>query len=374
MLTSDYIVVGSGITGATFARLLSDAGREVVVVERRPVVGGNVHDELHESGISIHTYGPHYFRTSSTRIWNFVTRFDRFRKYEAEVLSEIDGTYERWPVTRECVNRLAGVEWHPAFTGHPENFEQACLSFLPTPVYLKFVKGYTEKQWGVAAALLSANLAKRVPLRDDGDFRLSHHKHQGLPIHGYTAWMKEFLSGIPIVLNTDYLQSRDSFRHRKLLIFTGPIDEFFRYRIGRLRYRGQRREHRYFPERDYVLPGVQVNNPSVSAGAHVRKIEWKYLMPTSIRQAIQGTVVTTEIPYAPTNSDCYEYPFPDEVNRELYGEYRSGANELSRTLICGRLGEYRYYDMDQAIGRAMSLASGILGKEKVTALAGYAKL
>lgn len=356
----DYLVVGSGVTGGVIARILVDAGREVVVVERRSHVGGNVYDYVHASGIRIHAYGPHYFRTSSERIWEFVNRFASFHKYEAVVESYVDGGYQNWPITGDYIQRVTGEQWEPAFAGTPANFEEASLAMMPRLVYEKFVKGYTEKQWGVPAHALSADLAKRFDVREDNDPRLKLHKYQGIPSNGYSSFMRNMLDGIPAILNLDYLHHRDSIKARKLLVFTGPIDEFFGFDLGRLTYRGQRREHTYLPDVDYALPCGQVNNPDLNNGAHIRTLEWKHMMPPQYAQRIEGTVLTREIPFSPTSPNDYEYPFPDGVNAHLYERYRERTEKIPGLLICGRLGDYRYYDMDQAIGRAMMLAQRIL--------------
>jgi UDP-galactopyranose mutase len=360
MLCADYIVVGSGLTGATIARLLTDMKREVVILERRPHIGGNVHDTLHPSGIRIHTYGPHYFRTGSQRIWEFATRFARFYEYKAELLSWIDGRYERWPVVNNCLIRLAGENWSPGFKGIPTNFEEASLSMMPQIVYEKFVKGYTEKQWGVPAHTLSADLARRFNVRSDDDVLLSRHKYQGLPREGYHVWMKKMLEGIPVFLGVDYLKCKEDFRHKQHLIYTGPIDEMLSFKFGRLKYRGQRRECRYLADADHVLPSAQVNNPDPVCGAHVRTMEWKYLMPADLAKKSVGTVITTETPYTSENPNDYEYPFPDSINQKLYQAYYHMAAQLPKLIVCGRLGEYRYYDMDQAIGRSMMITKRLL--------------
>lgn len=363
-MLSDYLVVGSGLTGAVIARTLADAGREVLVVERRAHLGGNVHDHDHPSGIRIHTYGPHYFRTTSEEIWQFVHRFGAFYKYEASLTSYVDGQYENWPVVASYIRRIVGEDWQPSFRGTPANFEEASLAMMPREVYEKFVKGYTEKQWGVPAHTLSASLAKRFDVRQDDELRLMRHKYQGIPIEGYAGFMRNMLADIPVRLNFDYFQHRASIQARKLLIYTGPIDEFFDYDLGRLAYRGQQRAHVYLPEVDYVQPGGQVNNPDPANGDHIRTLEWKHMMRREDVDSIHGTVLTRETPISPTEPDHYEYPFPDETNARLYQCYRNRADAISGLLICGRLGEYRYYDMDQAIGRAMMLARKILESEK----------
>jgi UDP-galactopyranose mutase len=360
MTRTEYLIVGSGLTGAVLARLLTDAGRDVLVLDRRSHLGGNVHDVRHPSGVRIHSYGPHYFRTNSAKVWEFVTRFAEFYRYEAVLASWVDGAYEPWPVSADYIRRTVGPSWEPAFSGVPSNFEEASLAMMPEAVYRKFVKGYTEKQWGVPARALAAELAGRFDVRDGDDARLKRHRHQGIPVGGYARFMANMLDGIPAVLECDYLRRRDEFSYSRLLIFTGPIDELFDFDLGRLHYRGQERHHSYLPDVDVVQPFGQVNNPDPDNGPHVRTLEWKHMLSDEERASAVGTVVTQEVPKSPSDPNEYEYPFPDEANKQLYGRYRQRAAADPRLLVCGRLGEYRYYDMDQAIARAMLLGSRLL--------------
>ncbi|HEX8618737.1 MAG TPA: UDP-galactopyranose mutase [Thermoanaerobaculia bacterium] len=359
-MKTDYLIVGSGLTGAVIARILRDAGQDVLVVDRRSHVGGNVHDHTHPSGIRIHTYGPHYFRTTSEEIWAFVNRFATFDPYEAALKSLVDGREENWPIAGSYIRRAVGENWQPEFHGTPENFEEASLSLMPRVIYEKFVKGYSEKQWGVEARTLSAGLAKRFDVREDDEPRLMRHKYQGIPSEGYAAFTRNLLAGIPVVLNFDYLHNRNVFEARKRLIFTGPVDEFFEFRLGRLKYRGQQRESTYLPDVDYAQGAGQINNPDPGTGAHIRTLEWKQMMPKPFADRIRGTVLTQETPFTPTDPELYEYPFPDDENATLYKRYRELADATAGLLVCGRLGEYRYYDMDQAIGRAMLLGRRLL--------------
>lgn len=357
----DYVVVGAGLTGSVIARTLVDAGREVLVVDRRHHMGGNVHDAAHDSGIRIHTYGPHYFRTSSERIWEWCSRFGGFYRYEACLLSLVDGELAQWPVSGQYIANKVGTDWRPEFTGTPTNFEEAALSIMPRLIYDKFVKEYNAKQWGVPCTQLRAELCGRFDVRHDGEPRLKPFaKYQGIPIEGYATWSRNILTGIPVVLNFDYLLRRDEFQPRKCLIYTGPIDEFFGFDLGKLSYRGQQRAHTYLPDVRLAQPCGQVNNPQHSGGPHIRTLEWKHMMPPAFAERITGTVLTTETPFTPTNPSDYEYPFPDEPNSRLYDAYRRRVGATPKTLIAGRLGEYRYYDMDQAIGRALTLAQSIL--------------
>lgn len=325
-------------------------------------MGGNVHDHNHPSGIPIHTYGPHYFRTSSDRVWDFATRFASFHKYEAALLSDVDGELTQWPITGSYIRRKIGEHWKPEFKGNPQNFEEAALAIMPRMVYDRFVKEYNEKQWGVPAHTLSVGLCGRFDIRHDDEPRLKPNaKYQGIPEPGYAEWTRRILDGIPVLLNFDYLKRRDDVQARKLLVFTGPIDEFFGFDEGKLAYRGQRRIHTYLPDiAGFAQPCGQVNNPNHAGGPHIRTLEWKHMMPPDLAARIQGTVLTTETPFTPGNPAFFEYPFPDEANGRLYQAYRKRADRLDRVLICGRLGEYRYYDMDQAIARAIALVGRIL--------------
>lgn len=360
-MDTEFLIVGSGLTGAVIARTLVDAGRDVVVLERRPHLGGNVHDHAHPSGIRVHTYGPHYFRTNDEGLWAFVHRFAKFEPYEAILKSWVDGRHENWPIAASYIRRVVGERWEPAFRGKPGNFEEASLAMMPRAVYEKFVKGYTEKQWGVPASTLAASLARRFDVREDDDPRLMRHRFQGIPEYGYAALMARMLEGIPVILSCDYLRHREAFRARVLTVFTGPIDEYFGFDRGRLAYRGQRREHEYRPDVDCAQPCGQVNNPDPAYGPHIRTLEWKHMMPRRYAERIRGTVLTRETTISPTDPGEYEYPFPDAANAALYDAYRKRAAEIPGLLVCGRLGEYRYYDMDQAIARAMLLARRALG-------------
>jgi UDP-galactopyranose mutase len=351
----DYLIVGSGLTGATIARHLADRGEKILVLERRNHVGGNVHDHVHPSGIRIHTYGPHYFRTSSERIWRYVNRFAAFDRFEAVLMSFVDNAYEHWPIQSEYISRTIGEAWQPAFTGTPRNLEEASLAMMPQAIYEKFIKGYNEKQWGRACTELSASLAGRFDVRQNGDLRLKDSPYQGIPSAGYAAFMANMLRGIPVLLNVDHLRHASTFRAAKKVIYTGPIDEYFGYDLGKLEYRGQRRSHDYLPHIDQLQPTAQVNYPLHADGPHIRILEWKHMMPAALAQRIKGTVVTREVPFTPDDPVDYEYPFPSAENQALYKRYAERAERLDDVIFCGRLGEYRYLDMDQAIGRAMKI-------------------
>lgn len=314
-MEADYLIVGSGLTGGVMARVLKDAGREVLVVEKRPHVGGNVHDQRHESGIPYHTYGPHFFRTSSWDIWDFVRRFSSFYPFEAVIKTQVDGELENWPILAEYIQRTVGLDWEPSFKGKASNFEEKSLSIMPRLVYEKFVRPYTEKQWGVAAAALGPELASRFDVRMDNDPRLARSTYQGLPANGYTQLMESMFHGIDVRLRVDFLNHRNEIKARKLLVFTGPIDAFFDYRLGRLNYRGQKRKIRFLPDVERRLPYPIVNHPSRDCG-HIRTIEWKNFMQPDEARTCAGTLMTHETPFTPVDPDQFEYPFPDPRNRD----------------------------------------------------------
>ncbi len=356
----DYLIVGSGLTGAVLARLLHETGREVLVLDRRQHLGGNVHDELHQSGIRFHTYGPHLFRTNSQGIWSFVNQYADFYPYQHQVSTFIDEQFEAWPITQDYLERTVGQHWTPGFTGKPTNFEEASLKIMPSVVYEKFVRDYTIKQWGVAPTSLAPELAKRFDVRTANDRRFSRQKYQGLPVGGYAALMRSLLTGIEVRTGVDFLQCRDRFHVRRNLIFTGPIDEYFGFDFGKLQYRGQRRASRFLADVEREQPDTVVNYPALDDGDFVRQIEWKQMMSPSEQKQLTGTLLTTETPFSPASADEFEYPFPDKSNAELYSKYRRRADAEEQLLMCGRLGEYRYYDMDHAIGRAFVLAKRVL--------------
>jgi UDP-galactopyranose mutase len=360
MIRADYIIVGSGLTGAVIARALADDKQSVLVLERRNHLGGNVHDTPYPCGIKVHTYGPHYFRTSSEKVWKWANRFGPFERYEARVLTQVHGELQQWPVSAEYISKTVGKDWEPAFHGKPTNLEEAALAIMPEAIYSLFVKEYNEKQWGRSAKELSPSLCKRFSVRTEGENRLTPNaKYQGIPLFGYTDWTCRMFDGIPVVLNYDYLQNRSEVNARKLLIYTGPIDEYFGFDLGKLEYRGQIREHHAHPDAVYLQPCGQVNNPLHSGGEHIRTLEWKHMMPSSWAMRIKGSIWTTETPYSPTDPNCYEYPVPDLANESLFKLYQQRAKAIPGVLFAGRLGEYKYYDMDHAILRAMNHAENI---------------
>jgi UDP-galactopyranose mutase len=364
MIKADFVIVGSGLTGSTIARILTDHEQDVVIVDRKNHLAGNVYDYRHESGAMIHKYGPHYFRCGSEKIWNFLNRFTEFYDWSAKLLSKVNDEYLNWPVNQDYIEKLAGRDWE-VFKEEPSNFEEACLAKMPWQLYELFIKGYTEKQWGVKATDLDKELAVRITINKSNVNSLTpNHKWNALPRNGYTEMVRNMIDGIPLELEFDYLQHKEKVVAKKMIIFTGPIDEFFGYKYGKLKYRGQNRHIEHLEDVDQYQPSIQVNYPSPH-DPRIRTIEWKHLMHSSEKNKVKGTLLTHETPFTPENSANFEYPFPDKINKNLYEQYKAESEKLDNILICGRLGEYRYYDMDQAIGRAMKLASEIIEKFEI---------
>ena len=364
MIKADFVIVGAGLTGSTIARILADHKQDVIILERREHFAGNVYDYRHQSGIMVHKYGPHYFRCNAEKIWNFLNRFTAFYNWSATLLSKVNGEYFNWPLQQDYVEKITGSN-REIFKGEPANFEEACLVKMPGQLYELFVKGYTEKQWGVKATNLDKELAVRVTINKKNVNSLTpNHKWNALPRNGYTEMMRNMIGDIPLQLEFDYMQHKENVVANKMLIFTGPVDEFFNYKYGKLKYRSQSRLTEYLENTAQYQPSVQVNYPDILE-PRLRTLEWKYLMHPDEKDKVKGTVLTHETPFTPDNANQYEYPFPDKINKNLYMQYKAEANRLDNVLICGRLGEYRYYDMDQAIGRAMKLAADILEKFKI---------
>jgi UDP-galactopyranose mutase len=363
-LRADYVVVGSGLTGATIARALADAGRNVIVIEARNRVGGNVADSMHHSGIRYNLFGPHYFRTSSDRIRDFALRFSEFYPFSAKIMSQVGAEFFHWPLHRRDFDRFAGKKAAVSQLSSPvtSNFETEMLRMVPAAVYETFIAGYSQKQWGVHPSALDADLAKRIEIRDDGDTRLSKALFQALPVGGFSAWVQSMLMGIEVRLSSDFHAIRPDVTWRKKLIYTGPIDRYFGFSLGRLPYRTQHRSTVFMAGIGSIYPCGQINLPLISEGDHVRTIEWRHMLAPSQGRP-DGTLLTVETPSNAADWKEAEYPFPSQSARALYQRYSDLAKAESSVLFCGRLGEYRYLDMDQAIARAMMVADRILGTD-----------
>ena len=355
----DYLIVGAGFFGATFARLMTDAGKKCLVVDSRRHIGGNAYSERIE-GIDVHLYGPHIFHTNDDDIWEFVNRFSKFNNFVLSPKVKTKGKmyslpfnmntfYELWGCTTpEQAQKIIEKQ---RFKGTPKNLEEQALSLVGKDVYETLIKDYTSKQWRRHPKDLPADIIKRLPVRFVYDNNYFNDKYQGIPVDGYDMLFQRMLDGTTIHLNTDYFASKPFLdRQAKKVVFTGKIDEYFDYQFGELEYRTLDFEHVKHDVENYQ--GVaQLNYPDLSI-PYTRTIEHKHFT----RVKTPTTIVTTETPAKWSRGKVPYYPINDDKNNEIYKKYRDKANSLDNVIFGGRLSEYRYYDMHQVIGSAMVAA------------------
>ncbi|GAY23919.1 UDP-galactopyranose mutase [Sphingobium fuliginis] len=355
----DVMVVGAGFAGAVMAeRLAADGGRKVLLVDRRPHVGGNAYDELDDAGVLIHRYGPHIFHTNSQEIFDYLSRFTQWRPYEHRVLAAVDDLLVPMPINRTTLNMLYGLDLGTeeeaaaflAAQAEPVSVvrtsEDVVISAVGRELYQKFFQGYTRKQWGLDPSELDKAVTSRVPTRTNKDDRYFTDRFQAMPLEGYTRMFERMLDhpNIDILLGVDYCEARDAYPHDHL-VFTGPIDEYFGYRHGKLPYRSLRFQHVSL-DVDRFQPVAVVNYPSPDV-PHTRITEYKHLTG----QQVPGTSITYEFPAA--DGDPY-YPIPRPENQQLFKRYEALAMVQTDVTFVGRLATYRYYNMDQVVGQALA--------------------
>jgi UDP-galactopyranose mutase len=355
----DVMVVGAGFAGAVMAeRLASQSGKRVLLVDRRPHIGGNAYDRLDDAGILIHQYGPHIFHTNSAQIFDYLSQFTAWRPYEHRVLADLGDKRVPMPINRTTLNLLYSLDLQTdadaaAFlASRAEPVEpirtsaDVVISAVGRELYETFFQGYTRKQWGMDPSQLDKSVTARVPTRTDTDDRYFTDSFQAMPADGYTRMFERMLDhpNIDLLLGVDYLEAREAYRHDHL-VFTGPIDEYFGYRHGKLPYRSLRFEHRTLDTPQFQEVAV-VNYPD-EAVAHTRVTEYKHLTG----QPSSRTSVTYE--YPSSEGDPY-YPIPREENQALFKRYEALALGEAGVTFVGRLATYRYYNMDQVVGQALS--------------------
>ncbi len=370
----DWMIVGAGFTGATLAeRLARGSGQKVLVVDRRTHIGGNAYDEHNAHDILVHLYGPHIFHTNSTRVWEYLSQFTRWRPYHHRVLGLVDGQQIPIPFNLDSLYAVFGPQQAARLEQQLiEHFgfgvkvpilklrESASgdLQMLAEFIYQKVFLHYTQKQWGLKPEELDASVTGRVPVYISRDDRYFQDTYQAMPTLGYTRMFREMLThpNIKVMLNTDYREVQGAVQYDRL-IYTGPIDEYFEYRHGPLPYRSLRFEFETREQAQHQAVGT-VNYPNDYA--FTRITEQKYLSG----QQSPVTTLVTEYPQAhvPGETDPY-YPIPREESRALYERYAADARALGgRVVFAGRLADYKYYNMDQACARALSLYDQLAGQ------------
>ena len=360
----DYLIVGSGLFGAVCARELTDAGKKVLVIEKRDHIAGNVYTEKVE-GIDVHRYGAHIFHTNDGAVWNYIQRFAVFNRYTNSPVANFHGELYSLPFNMYTFNKMWGVarpedaaaiiaKQRKEIQGEPRNLEEQAISLVGRDVYEKLVKGYTEKQWGRDCTQLPAFIIKRLPVRFTFDNNYFNALYQGIPVGGYTALVSKMLEGIEVRLNTDYLSEREQWNSlADQVIYTGPIDAFFNYSLGPLSYRSVRFETELLDMANYQ--GNAVVNYTDSSTPWTRVIEHKWFTFGKDENGhdLPKTVISREYSAEWKLGDEPYYPVNDEENSNLYNAYKELAGREEKVIFGGRLGEYRYYDMDQVIGAAL---------------------
>ncbi len=361
----DYLIVGAGFAGSVLAeRLASQAGKRVLLIDKRSHIGGNAYDRYNDDGILIHPYGPHIFHTNAERIFKHLSHFTEWRPYEHRVLASVDGHLLPIPINRTTVNTLydlnleteaeceAFFESRAEPVGHAATSEDVVVGKVGRELYEKFFRGYTRKQWGLDPSELDAQVTARVPTRSDTDDRYFQDSFQSMPKHGYTRMFEKMLShpNIKIMLNTDYKEVRAMVPYREM-IYTGPVDEYFDFRYGRLPYRSLEFKHETLDTEQH-LPVAVVNYPNDHA--YTRITEFKQLTG----QQHDKTSIVYEYPQA--EGDPY-YPIPKPECTALYAKYKALADSTPGVHFVGRLATYKYYNMDQVVGQALATFDKIMG-------------
>jgi UDP-galactopyranose mutase len=356
----DYLVVGAGLFGAVFAQQARAAGKRVLVVDRRPNIAGNLYTEEIE-GINVHVYGAHIFHTNDRRVWNYITQFAEFNRFTNSPVANYHGELYSMPFNMYTFNKMWGVttpqeaaakieEQRKEITGEPKNLEEQAISLVGRDIFEKLVKGYTEKQWGRDCKDLPAFIIKRLPVRLTFDNNYFNALYQGIPMGGYTKMIANLLEGIEVRLDTDYLTHKaelDGLADK--VLYTGPIDAYFDYRLGYLEYRSVR-----FETEVLDTPNFQGNaavNYTDRETPWTRIIEHKWFEFGTQPK----TVISREYSSEWKPGDEPYYPVNDEKNGALYGQYKALADQEPGVIFGGRLGEYKYYDMDATIASALTL-------------------
>lgn len=355
----DYLIVGCGLFGTTFARLVTDAGKKCLIIDKRDHIAGNCYTE-NVGGINVHKYGAHIFHTSNKKVWEFVNRFAEFNNFINSPKAYSNGKLYSLPFNMNTFYELWGVKTPDSaqlildqqrYMGPVFNLEQQALSLVGNDIYYTLIKDYTEKQWGRRAIDLPAFIIKRLPLRFTFDNNYFNDKYQGIPIGGYTKMFENMLDGIEVKLNTDYFSDRKYFNSlAKTIVYTGKIDEYFDYQYGELDYRSLRFDVKRLEEENHQ--GNAVINYCDMSRKYTRIIEHKHFEGAKT----DHTVITKEYPQTYERGLTPYYPINDDANQTLYKKYKNSAKSLTNVLFGGRLSEYKYMDMHVVIESAMNKA------------------
>ncbi len=363
MKNYDYLIVGAGYAGAVCARQLADAGKKVLVLDKRSHIGGNAYDEKDSHGVLIHPYGPHIFHTNSKKVFEYLSRFTAWRFYEHRVLAKVNNHYYPVPINRLTINQVFGLnlkeeEVEPFLDTKRipkesvKTSEDVVLNSVGPELCEMFFRGYTKKQWDLDLSELSAGVAARIPTRKNDDDRYFSDTYQFMPADGYSAMFERILdsSNVEVELNVDFLANRNQWSYSKL-IYTGPVDAFYDSCYGQLPYRSLSFEHQHLSDVECLQPVGTVNYPNEEK--FTRITEFKHLTG----QKFSGTSIVRE--YSKAVGDPY-YPVPNPNNEALYKKYQERADCEPNVYFVGRLAQYRYYNMDQVVASALSLSEKLI--------------
>ena len=366
----DYLVVGSGLFGSIFAYEATKKGKKCLVIEKRENIGGNIYTE-NIKGINVHKYGAHIFHTSNKAVWDYINQFAEFNRYTNSPIANYKNELYNLPFNMNTFNKLWGVitpeeaekkieeEKKQAGISEPKNLEEQAISLVGTTIYEKLIKGYTEKQWGKKCNELPSFIIKRLPVRLIYDNNYFNNKYQGIPIGGYTSIIEKMLENVDVKLNYDYFDHKEELKNiAKKIVFTGPIDKFYDYKYGKLEYRSLRFETEKLDIDNYQ--GNAVVNYTDFETPYTRIIEHKhfeYANSLGNEESIETkgkTIITKEYPITWDETKEPYYPINNEENNNLYNKYQELAEKDESIIFGGRLGTYKYYDMDKVIEEALN--------------------
>ena len=362
----DYLVVGAGLYGAVFAHEAKEAGKSVLVIDKRPNIAGNVYTEKIE-GINVHKYGAHIFHTNNAKVWNYINCFATFNRFTNSPVANYKGELYSMPFNMYTFNKMWGVvtpeeaakkieEQRKEITGEPQNLEEQAISLVGRDIYEKLVKGYTEKQWGRDCKDLPAFIIKRLPVRLTFDNNYFNALYQGIPMGGYTKMVEKILEGIEVRLNTDYLEHRKELDAlAKKIVYTGPIDAFFNYKLGTLEYRSVRFENETLDISNFQGNAAVNYTDRETPWTRIIEHKWFEFGKDEEGNEIPKTIISREFSSEWKPGDEAYYPVNDEKNSKLYAEYKKLADAEKKVIFGGRLGEYKYYDMDAVIASVLEM-------------------
>ena len=360
----DYLVVGSGLYGAIFAHEAKSHGKSVLVVDKRPNIAGNIYTENIE-GINVHKYGAHIFHTNNKKVWNYITQFAEFNRFTNSPVANYKGELYSLPFNMYTFNKMWGVvtpeeaaakieEQRKEITGEPKNLEEQAISLVGRDIYEKLIKGYTEKQWGRDCKELPSFIIKRLPVRLTFDNNYFNALYQGIPVGGYTKMIANLLDGIEIRLNTDYLENKvelDALADK--VVYTGPIDAYFDYKLGTLEYRSVRFETETLDKPNFQGNAAVNYTDRETPWTRIIEHKWFEFGKDENGNDLPKTIISREYSSEWKPGDETYYPVNDAKNGLLYSEYKKLADAESKVIFGGRLGEYKYYDMDQVIAAVL---------------------